>query len=449
MAGILRTDTIQNSNTSTIITQTNSTTITIGTSGQTVALASGASSSGFGATYNGAVNWDTTPKTTTVTAASGVGYFINTTSGAVTVNLPVGVVGATIALADYANTWQTNNVTVNANGSEKIGGVVAPATLSVQGQSVTFTYVDSTQGWKNTQDSTSNVIGVTFMSATGGTITTCGNFKIHTFTGPGTFTVSALASNPSNSTVEYLVVAGGGGGGGSLGGGGGGAGGYRTNFPSAGTPITITSYPITVGAGGSTVPNPQAAMQGSNSIFSTITSTGGGGGIAYPGGSGGGGQHRDYPVGGAGNTPPVSPPQGQPGGSTPLPEGYGGAGGGGHSTAGTQSGPAYGPVSNQGGAPGGSGSPNLISGSSISYSGGGGGGGFSQGGGLSSGGTGGTGGGGTGATGGPGPSTGIPAVAGTANSGGGGGGQGYRANSTTVPGANGGSGIVILRYRYQ
>jgi hypothetical protein len=93
MAGILRTDTIQNSNTSTIITQTNSTTITIGTTGQTVALASGASSSGFGATYNGAVNWDTTAKTTTVTAVSGVGYFINTTSGAIAVNLPVGVVG--------------------------------------------------------------------------------------------------------------------------------------------------------------------------------------------------------------------------------------------------------------------------------------------------------------------------------------------------------------------
>jgi hypothetical protein len=92
MAGILRTDTIQNSNTSTIITQTNSTTITIGTTGQTVALASGASSNGFGATYNGAVNWDTTPKTTTVTAVSGVGYFVNTTSGgSVTVNLPAGV----------------------------------------------------------------------------------------------------------------------------------------------------------------------------------------------------------------------------------------------------------------------------------------------------------------------------------------------------------------------
>jgi hypothetical protein len=188
MAGILRTDTIQNSNTSTIITQTNSTTITIGTTGQTVALASGASSSGFGATYNGAVNWDTTPKTTTVTAASGVGYFINTTSGAITVNLPAGSAGSIVALADYAGTWNTNGVTLNANGSEKIGGVAAPASLNTQGQSVTFVYVDSTRGWKNIGDAT-YVTGIaTYVSATGGTITTCGNFKIHTFTGPGTFT---------------------------------------------------------------------------------------------------------------------------------------------------------------------------------------------------------------------------------------------------------------------
>jgi hypothetical protein len=137
MAGILRTDTIQNSNTSNIVTQTNSTTLTIGTSGQTVsldggiiksgsttltigtsgqtvALASGATSSGFGATYNGAVNWDTTPKTTTVTAASGVGYFINTTSAGVTVNLPAATAGSIVALADYAGTWAIYNVTVNS-----------------------------------------------------------------------------------------------------------------------------------------------------------------------------------------------------------------------------------------------------------------------------------------------------------------------------------------------
>ena len=42
-----------------------------------------------------------------------------------------------------------------ANGSEKIGGVAEDATLSTEGQSVTFVYVDSTQGWINTMDSTS------------------------------------------------------------------------------------------------------------------------------------------------------------------------------------------------------------------------------------------------------------------------------------------------------
>ena len=51
-----------------------------------------------------------------------------------------------------------------------------------------------------------------FITATGGTITTCGNFKIHTFTGPGTFTVSVGNAAGSN-TVDYLVGGAGGGGG--------------------------------------------------------------------------------------------------------------------------------------------------------------------------------------------------------------------------------------------
>ena len=130
--------------------------LTLGDSGDTIIIPAGATitnngtATGFGATYNGAVNWDTTPKTTTVTAASGVGYFVDTTSGGVTVNLPAGSAGSIVALADYAATWNTNAVTVNANGSEKIGGVAsAPATLNTQGQSVTFIYVDSTEGWSN------------------------------------------------------------------------------------------------------------------------------------------------------------------------------------------------------------------------------------------------------------------------------------------------------------
>ena len=85
----LNTDAIKNLSTSSIITQTNATTITLGFSGSTIAIASGATQTGFGRT--GTVNWDTTAKTTTVTAVSGSGYFVNTTSGAITVNLPSAV----------------------------------------------------------------------------------------------------------------------------------------------------------------------------------------------------------------------------------------------------------------------------------------------------------------------------------------------------------------------
>jgi hypothetical protein len=443
MAGILKVDTIQNANADNIITQTNSTTLTIGASGDTVTLAAGATSSGFGATYNGAVNWDTTPKTTTVTAASGVGYFINTTSGAITVNLPVGVVGATIALVDYANTWDTNNVTVNANGSEKIGGIAAPAVLNTEGQSVTFTYVDSTQGWKNTQDSTSNVTGNPYIVATGGTILTCGNFKSHVFTGPGTFTVTN--TGPGSSTVEYLVVAGGGGSGKCYGGGGG-AGGYRTNYPTpAGIPVSITGYPVTVGSGGATAASPaRPGTKGSDSVFSTITSTGGGfgatwtvspgfpGGGGGPGGSGGGGggsgTNQTPGPGGAGNTPPVSPPQGFPGGQGAGPGQYGSAGGGGASAAGAQG-------SSAGGCNGGAGSPIATavfgptapsygtSGPAAGRYFAGGGSGYAS----SPGSGGGVGGGGN------------LGANGTTNTGGGGGAET----------GSGGSGIVVIRYQYQ
>ena len=90
----------------------------------------------------------------------GEGYFVNTTSGAITVTLPAGSAGDIVSLADYEATWQTNNVTITPNGSEKIGGQNENATLNTEGQSVTLVYVDGTQGWINTMDSTSNVRGV-------------------------------------------------------------------------------------------------------------------------------------------------------------------------------------------------------------------------------------------------------------------------------------------------
>src|SRR5210317_1407745 len=136
------------------------TNLTVGASGDTITFPSGTtvvnngSQTGFGRT--GTVDWDTTAKTASFTAVSGNGYFVNTTSGAVTVTLPAGSAGDIISLADYAATWQTNSVTVTPNGTDKIGSTNESATLNTEGQSVTFVYVDSTQGWINTMDSTSN-----------------------------------------------------------------------------------------------------------------------------------------------------------------------------------------------------------------------------------------------------------------------------------------------------
>ena len=182
------------------------TTLTLGGSGDTVTLGSGASQSGFGRT--GTVDWQTgSIKTATFTAANGEGYFCNTTSGGFTVNLPAGTAGNIVSVVDYTNTFQTNFFTISPNGSQKIGGVNADVPLTTQGQSVTFVYVDDTEGWKNVQDSTfANTVGNSYIVATGGTITTCGNDKIHTFTGPGTFTVVQLQFVQPDNVVSHMVI---------------------------------------------------------------------------------------------------------------------------------------------------------------------------------------------------------------------------------------------------
>jgi hypothetical protein len=104
-------------------------------------------------------------KTATFTAVNGEGYFCNTSGGAFTVNLPAGSAGAIVSIADYAGTFQTNNLTIAANGSEKIGGSTIDVTLNTEGQSVTLVYVDSTQGWVTTADSSENVVGNAFICA--------------------------------------------------------------------------------------------------------------------------------------------------------------------------------------------------------------------------------------------------------------------------------------------
>jgi hypothetical protein len=430
-------------------------TTTLGDSGDTFTIPAGVTitnsgtANGFGA--DGAVNWQTgSIKTSTFTAVSGEGYFVDTSSGSVTVNLPAGSAGAIVAFADYTRTFQTNALVINPNGSEKVGGVAQDANLNVEGQAATFVYVDATEGWINVQNAEDTEVGqAPFISACGGTETTCGDFKIHTFTGPGTFTVTEKGSPVGSTTLEYIVVAGGGGGNGPSGNtkGGAGAGGFRFASPSlapatypgkplaapAGLTAVVQAYPVVVGAGGPNSPSP-----GSDSTFSTITSAGGGGSNGS-GGSGGGanGGSLNSP-GGTGNTPPVSPPQGNNGGTSAISSPDHASGGGGGAIAVGTNGrqPAPDKSGNGGdgaGIPTAFGSNGESCGSFRYYAGGGGAAGSSP---VSlDEGIGGLGGGGNGsqATGG----------AGTANTGGGGGSGG------SGPGNSGGSGIVVIRYKFQ
>ena len=464
--------------------RTNCGTVTLGDSGDTFTIPAGVSitnsgtASGFGST--GEVSWVTTKKTATFTATAGEGYFCDTSSGAFTVNLPAGTAGNSFAVADYTNTFQTNGLTISPNGSQKIGGVNADVVLSTEGQSAYFVYVDDTEGWKNVIDSTSNLTGNAFLTASGGTETTCGNFKIHTFTGPGTFTVSALAVCTANNDVDYLVVAGGGGGASNYGGGGGG--GFRyfantTNNPQSGNPgsplngygsptpsgtkitATATGYPITVGGGGNGggFSPGQNGSRGVSSVFSTVTSTGGGGasnacGVAPegPGGSGGGGGNTGSPVtNGTGNTPPVTPSQGNPGGNglnVPGVCNTGGGGGGAIATGSAGASPYRGGNGGAGAGVTGFGAGNGECSSCKQY--------FSGGGGASSQpgrgspySVGGLGGGGDGKYAClPSPTT--KGQNGTDNTGGGGGG-GITPSSPSPGAGNGGSGIVVIRYKYQ
>jgi len=289
-------------------------------------------------------------------------------------------------------------------------------------------------------------------------------FKWNSATTPGT-TISGTITPNFASTITYLVVAGGGAGGGRAGGGGG-AGGLLTGTTSV---TSGTPYNVQVGQGGlaGTSGNGSVGGPGTSSIFNVVTAAGGGGGGSYTGpslpttgGSGGGGYDGEVSGGGPGSPAGAAgtPGQGNAGGYGVFGGGFAGGGGGGAgavggNAVGTASAP-YGPGlgATSGGAGGvGSAPPNITAGSAVYYAGGGGGGiaYLTYGG---PGGTGGNGGGGAGASGpnvGPGSSPAVPAtspIAGTNGLGGGGGGGGFLGES--VPqnyGANGGSGVVILR----
>ena len=429
---------------------------------------------------NSLVEWQskvTSDGSTVTTMVAGRGYFVDNLSAAGLVKLPATAsAGDTIAIKDYRGNFGTNGLTIQRNG-HKIQGNANDGSISTDRASLSLVYVDDTRGWLYTNESNvADLQNKEYISATGGTVTTSGDFKVHVFTGDGNFVVSCGGNSAGSNTVDYLVVAGGGGGGrdnfpANRPGGGGGAGGFRmsnfyclpapTTSPLAsptGITVTAQTYPITVGGGGVGGNNTPGATVcggvGSNSTFSTITSAGGGGGIGHntsygactpnphsntQNGGSGGGSGAAWPIGlpdgigrGNGNTPPVSPPQGNPAGTSyASAPNYFATGGGG---AGAPGGNGTDPKGGDGGvgsyvspsfAVGCAGTPGPVG--STRY--------FAGGGGSHTSGTGGSGGG---------ANSGNPGTnPGTANTGGGGGGA---RNSNA---GAGGKGIVIMRYKFQ
>jgi hypothetical protein len=362
-------------------------TVTLGESGDTIALAAGATATGFGGDAN--ITRSASDPAADTNPAGGVGtIWANTTSGEMFV---------------------CTNSTAGANV------------------------------WVNTGEGSGNVPNL-YMSATGGTITTDGSYKVHTFTESGTFTPT-LGDVVAGTVVDVLVVAGGASGGSDLGGGGG-AGGliYSTSFTVSESAITVT-----VGAGGALATGTvrESNTQGNNgadSVFSSLTAIGGGHGGSYwagnatyhNGGAGGSGGGSGPGTSGSGSGGAGTASQGNAGGAGGYATTYHSGGGGG---AGAIGGSVVGNGTTSGS--GGVGSSNDITGTSTFYAGGGGGGAYTSG----NAGAGGNGGGGQGFD------TGAVAVAGTVNTGGGGGGGGY--TGTVYHGGAGGSGIVIIRYQFQ
>jgi len=279
--------------------------------------------------------------------------------------------------------WQT------ASGS--LGSFAEQVSISV---SATATDSDSTITYALASGSTLPS-GVSLNSSTGvisGTLPnittdTTYSFAVNATDGvniiPRTFNIISIATVE----VEYLVIAGGGSG--ASPGGGGGAGGYR--YGTGLGLLRSSNYLVTVGNGANAVTNTQG-NKGNNSVFGTISATGGGiGGNssgAGPGGSGGGSSRDGAAQAGAGNQGNYTPVEGYSGGTTsPMP--YGGGGGGG-------------------------GAEQPSAGAGAGGNGGGGAGGLYQ----------------------------ATATSGTSNTGGGGGGAGYPGTSSGA----GGSGVVIIAY---
>ena len=300
--------------------------VQLGDSGDTITIPAGATitNSGTASGFGDNLEWQSSIVTAaTITVVANRGYWLDTSSNAITVTLPgTASVGDRIILTDYARNWGTNAVTINQNSLKFQGNTSPNPVYDTNGESVDIVYSGTTKGWIPNSDG------------------------------------AVAFETPQTKSISYLVIAGGGGGGGGLSGNwgaGGGAGGYRNSFASetsgrnasTETPLALNTgvvLTVTIGTGGG------AGGAGSNgtvgnasSITGTgvsITSTGGGYGAGAGPSSGGNGGNGGAGGGGAdGNTPSATggsgtANQGFDGGDA---EAQGSGGGGGAGAAGTNS----------------------------------------------------------------------------------------------------------------
>ena len=118
--------------------------ITMGSNGQV--LTSNGTTASFSDPAAGGTSWQAV-KTSGFTGVAGEGYFCDTSSAAFTLTLPSSPsLGDEITIVDYANTFDTNNLTVGRN-SQPIDGTASDLTVSMEGAGFTLVYVNSTYGW--------------------------------------------------------------------------------------------------------------------------------------------------------------------------------------------------------------------------------------------------------------------------------------------------------------